>query len=159
MSAIESIQGLSGQLTQLLQNNNINNIQDEKQVSGFARGLFDVAQSGSALGTSFTQSLLDASKSAKIDASGLPQVAPSNFVINRSANTPSVGDVVEGFINSVNEKGQASKIEATKIFTGESDNLHQAIIAGQEANVAFTLMVEVRNQLVDSFKELMRMQV
>jgi len=33
------------------------------------------------------------------------------------------------------------------------------MIAVQEANVAFSLMVEVRNKLVDSYQELMRMSV
>ena len=40
-----------------------------------------------------------------------------------------------------------------------STNLHQAMISMQEASVAFTLMVEVRNKLVESYQELMRMQV
>ena len=38
-------------------------------------------------------------------------------------------------------------------------NLHQAVIAGQESSVAFTLMVELRNKLVESYQELMRAQV
>jgi flagellar hook-basal body complex protein FliE len=33
------------------------------------------------------------------------------------------------------------------------------VIAMQEASVAFTMMVEVRNKLVESYQELMRMQV
>ena len=35
----------------------------------------------------------------------------------------------------------------------------QSVIAMQEAGVAFQLMVEVRNKLVDSYQELMRMPV
>ena len=41
---------------------------------------------------------------------------------------------------------------------GDSDQLHQSVIAMQEASVALSLMVEVRNKLVDSYQELMRMQ-
>ncbi len=33
------------------------------------------------------------------------------------------------------------------------------MISMQEANVSFQLMVEVRNKLLDSYQELMRMQV
>ena len=44
-------------------------------------------------------------------------------------------------------------------MTGESTNLHQAVIAGQESSVALTLMVELRNKLVESYQELMRAQV
>lgn len=37
--------------------------------------------------------------------------------------------------------------------------LHQAVIAMEESSVAFQLMVEVRNKLLESYQELMRMQV
>ena len=52
-----------------------------------------------------------------------------------------------------------SDVERQKVLTGEANNLHQATIAAQEASVAFSLMVEVRNKLVESYQELMRMQV
>ena len=44
-------------------------------------------------------------------------------------------------------------------LTGDSPQLHQSVIAMQEAGVAFQLMVEVRNKLVESYQELMRMPV
>lgn len=62
-------------------------------------------------------------------------------------------------VAEVDGKMRAAGIEQTKVLTGESTNLHQAMIAMQEANVAFTLMVEVRNKLVESYQEVMRMQV
>jgi len=45
------------------------------------------------------------------------------------------------------------------VLLGDSDQLHTSVIAMQEASVAFTMMVEVRNKLVESYQELMRMQV
>jgi flagellar hook-basal body complex protein FliE len=48
---------------------------------------------------------------------------------------------------------------ARDIMLGKSDNIHQAMISMQEAGVAFNLLVEVRNKLVESYKELTRMQV
>mgnify|MGYP000897896470 CR=1 FL=1 len=46
-----------------------------------------------------------------------------------------------------------------KVLTGEVDSLHQSMIAMQEAGVAFSLMVEVRNKLMESYQQVMRMQV
>jgi flagellar hook-basal body complex protein FliE len=43
--------------------------------------------------------------------------------------------------------------------SGQNVSLHQAVIAMEEANVSFQLMIEVRNKLLDSYQELMRMQV
>jgi flagellar hook-basal body complex protein FliE len=45
------------------------------------------------------------------------------------------------------------------VLVGDQGQLHQSVIAMQEASVAFSLMVEVRNKLVDSYQEIMRMPV
>jgi flagellar hook-basal body complex protein FliE len=42
---------------------------------------------------------------------------------------------------------------------GDNPNLHQSVIAMQEASLSFSLMVEVRNKVVESYQELMRMPV
>ena len=68
-------------------------------------------------------------------------------------------NLLERAVGVVNDKLQSADAEKTKVITGETTNLHQAVIAMQEAGVAFSLMVEVRNKLVESYQELMRMQV
>ena len=50
-------------------------------------------------------------------------------------------------------------MQTTQVLMGDSGQLHQSVIAMQEASVAFSLMVQVRNKLVESYQELMRMQV
>ena len=42
---------------------------------------------------------------------------------------------------------------------GQNVPLHQAVISMEEANVSFQLMVEVRNRLLESYQEIMRMQI
>jgi len=59
----------------------------------------------------------------------------------------------------VDGKMKVSAAEKNKVLTGEATNLHQAVVAGQESSVAFSLMVELRNKLVESYQELMRAQV
>jgi flagellar hook-basal body complex protein FliE len=43
--------------------------------------------------------------------------------------------------------------------SGQTTSLHQAVISMEEANISFQLMVEVRNKLLESYQELMRMQI
>jgi flagellar hook-basal body complex protein FliE len=43
--------------------------------------------------------------------------------------------------------------------SGANVPLHQAVISMEEANVSFQLMVEVRNRLLESYQEIMRMQI
>ena len=45
------------------------------------------------------------------------------------------------------------------LLSGKNVSLHQAMISMEEASVSFQMMVEVRNKLLDSYQELMRMQV
>ncbi|MBL9216000.1 MAG: flagellar hook-basal body complex protein FliE [Opitutaceae bacterium] len=69
------------------------------------------------------------------------------------------GSMLEGLVSTVGTK-EAQAAELTRsVLLGDSNQLHQSVIAMQEASVAFSLMVEVRNKLVDSYQELMRMQV
>ena len=62
-------------------------------------------------------------------------------------------------VGEVEGKMRTAEVEKQKVLTGETNNLHQATIASSEAGIAFSLMVEVRNKLVESYQEIMRMQV
>ena len=46
-----------------------------------------------------------------------------------------------------------------RLVTGEVADVHQVMIAGEEASVAFELMMEIRNKLLEAYQEIMRMQV
>lgn len=78
------------------------------------------------------------------------------------APTPS-GDsfssVLGQFVQDVNAKQVASADAVNRLQAGGDISLHQAVIAMEEANVSFQLMVEVRNKLLESYQELMRLNV
>lgn len=69
------------------------------------------------------------------------------------------GSMLEGLVNTVNTKEAAADAMTNKVMLGETGSLHKSVIAMQEASVALSLMVTVRNKLVESYQELMRMQV
>ena len=71
----------------------------------------------------------------------------------------SFGNVLGQFISDVNTKQNAASDAVNGLQSGQNVPLHQAVIAMEEANVSFQLMVEVRNKLLDSYQELMRMQI
>lgn len=76
-----------------------------------------------------------------------------------ATGAPTFGEMVENLVKSVDAKQKVAKAEGMRLMSGESDNLHQAMIASQEAGVAFSMMVEMRNKVVEAYKELSRMQV
>lgn len=69
------------------------------------------------------------------------------------------GSMLEGLVNTVNAKQATADAVTNDVMLGQSGSLHQSVIAMQEASVALSLMVQVRNKLVESYQELMRMNV
>ena len=75
------------------------------------------------------------------------------------APTESFGNVLGRLVHDVNDKQAAAGDAVRGLLGGQKVSLHQAMIAMEEASVSFQLMVEVRNKLLESFQELMRMQI
>jgi flagellar hook-basal body complex protein FliE len=69
------------------------------------------------------------------------------------------GEMLDHLVSAVNTKQEQAQAITREVLLGDSDQLHQSVIAMQEASVALSLMVQVRNKLVDSYQELMRMPV
>lgn len=63
------------------------------------------------------------------------------------------------FVREVNDKQNHAASSVSGLLAGDGVTLHQAMVSMVEANVSFQLMVEVRNKLLESYQELMRMQV
>jgi len=62
-------------------------------------------------------------------------------------------------VADVNGKQISAANAVNNLQAGGDVSLHQAVIAMEEANVSFQLMVEVRNKLLDAYQEIMKMQV
>jgi flagellar hook-basal body complex protein FliE len=68
-------------------------------------------------------------------------------------------NILGRMVEEVNARQGAANDAVAALQSGQSVSLHQAVIAMEEANISFQLMVEVRNKLLESYQELMRMQV
>lgn len=93
----------------------------------------------------------------RIDAP-LPKVGLLPDGLRTAAPADGFGQMLDGLVATVAAKQNNAQAVTQKVLLGETDQLHQGVIAMQEASVAFSLMVEVRNKLVESYQELMRMQ-
>jgi flagellar hook-basal body complex protein FliE len=71
----------------------------------------------------------------------------------------SFSTVLGQMVGDVTAKQSAASDAVSGLLSGQNVPLHQAVIAMEEASVSFQLMVEVRNKLLESYQELMRMQV
>ena len=71
-----------------------------------------------------------------------------------------------GFLGSLKEAiAQVNEVQldasqaVDKFVSGESDNVHQMMMALQKADVSFQLMMQVRNKLVAAYEDIQRMQM
>jgi flagellar hook-basal body complex protein FliE len=96
---------------------------------------------------------------AELTGVGGPNAAPLPPGGTAAVPTDSFSAMLDNLVGTVNAKEVAATQQTTSVLMGDSGALHQSMIAMQESGVAFSLMVQVRNKLVDSYQELMRMQV
>ena len=102
-----------------------------------------------------SQQINEAARTGKVEKLRGAQEAQATQAVQGA----SFGDVLNQFVSEVNDKQIASGQAVNDLLSGKEIPLHQAMIAMQEAGVAFQLMVEVRNKLLEGYQELMRMQV
>ncbi|WP_221030025.1 flagellar hook-basal body complex protein FliE [Actomonas aquatica] len=92
----------------------------------------------------------------RIDQPQAPTLRPSGPASLPGADTAaSFGKLID----AVESKQLESAAAARDVMLGRSDQIHQSVIAMQEASVSLSLMVETRNKLVEGYQELMRMPV
>jgi flagellar hook-basal body complex protein FliE len=73
---------------------------------------------------------------------------------------PGFGEIMSQAINKVNEVQQASSSMATAYERGvEGVDITDVMIASQKASVSFQAMVQVRNKLVDAYRDIMNMPI
>jgi flagellar hook-basal body complex protein FliE len=49
--------------------------------------------------------------------------------------------------------------DVTKLATGEADNVHEIVLNVAQADLMFRLVMEVRDKLISSYQDVMRMQI
>ena len=94
---------------------------------------------------------------------GLSQVGSSYSVNNapkiQGENAVSFSDVLKNALVSVSNYEKKAG-EMNQLFVkGELENLHDLTIAAQKADISFQTLMEVKNKLIDAYREITRIQV
>ncbi len=92
--------------------------------------------------------------------------AAINVLNNQSASGQSTGstdssfqDMLSTAINNLTGTTEDSMAYNDALLMGESDNLHDPMIAATEAELSISLVVQLRDKALDAYNEIMRMQV
>lgn len=108
------------------------------------------------------QSQLDIQQDGVRQAAGIESMQPG-----AAPGSASAGDKVQGFgelfqqaIGSVNDTQQQATRLATSFEQGDPQvSLAQVMVASQKASVSFQALTQVRNHLVDAYKDIMNMPI
>jgi len=78
-----------------------------------------------------------------------PQIGQNNSFAN----------TLSEFASDVNSFQKESEIMTEKLIKGEPVDLHDVMIAAEKAKTSFQLLLELRNKVLDLYREVSRLQV
>lgn len=101
-----------------------------------------------------------------LSLSNNPLYFPNQVTENKSASGNSLNNKGTSFSEIMNQKieeanslqKEADKL-TEKFLVGEPVEIHQMLIAMEKADLALRETVEIRNKLIDAYKEIERMQI
>ena len=82
--------------------------------------------------------------------------------VNAKSKTNGVGDfseVLSSSLNKVNDAQVASEKMNAAFVAGDDVQISDVMLAGEEAKISLQFAVQVRNRLIDAYKELTNMQL
>jgi len=82
---------------------------------------------------------------------------------NQNGKTKETGEdfknTLKTFLQEVNQLQNESDETTESFIKGEITDLHQVTIAVQKARLSMELLLEIRRKMMDSYQEMMRMQM
>ncbi len=95
------------------------------------------------------------------------QTTPGSLIpaeITQKKNLPkpegeSFDNTLKGFIAEVNKLQQDAGESINKLAAGEINDVHDVMVAVEKASTSFELMMQIRNKILDAYREVMRTQV
>ncbi|NLG19504.1 MAG: flagellar hook-basal body complex protein FliE [Fibrobacter sp.] len=79
--------------------------------------------------------------------------------VKQQKGGPSFKDTFQNFLSDVNAMQQKADQSIQKMAAGEITDVHQVMSSVEEANVAFNMMMEIRNKVMDAYQEIMRIRL
>ncbi len=92
----------------------------------------------------------------RVQGAGAPQ---KGLKAQPAKGTPSFKETLNGFMKEVNAMQNKADVSIQKMAAGEINDVHQVMNSVQEANLAFNMMMEIRNKVLDAYQEVMRMRL
>jgi len=79
--------------------------------------------------------------------------------VSKASNQNPFKSIFEDALNNVAQTSQKWNEEVVKLATGETDNLHDVMIASTKYTMSVELLVQLRNKALEAYNEIMHMGV
>lgn len=73
--------------------------------------------------------------------------------------TRGFGDMLKDSIDNIKQLHAEDEKNTELLATGNVDNLHKIMIDAEKADIALQLMLQTRNKAIESYQEIMRIQI
>ncbi|HOK62334.1 MAG TPA: flagellar hook-basal body complex protein FliE [Soehngenia sp.] len=94
----------------------------------------------------------------EINKVGLSSIKPVNTKTNNETETDFKA-IMNEQLNKLNNKQVEADNYVNDLISGNDVDLHQVMIATEEARLSLELAVQIRNKIVEAYKELNNMQL
>jgi flagellar hook-basal body complex protein FliE len=92
-------------------------------------------------------------------AQGSGATRQSKTAAETASPGPSFQSVLMESLNQVNRLQEEASQGVDKLVTGQTTNVAEVFSAARKADIAFSLLMEMRNKLLEAYQEVRQMQV
>jgi flagellar hook-basal body complex protein FliE len=79
--------------------------------------------------------------------------------VDTNSNNTSFSEILKNELDKVNDIQLNAEQATQDLLTGKATDVHQVLIATEEAKLSLEMAVQIRNKLVDAYQEISRMQI
>lgn len=86
---------------------------------------------------------------------------PERFskALPKKMDVPSFKDTLATFMKETDDLQSKASSSVEKFVAGEITDAHQVMAAGEDAKIAFNMLVELRNKALEAYNEIQRMRL
>lgn len=94
-----------------------------------------------------------------VNAQPAPALERQSIGSDVSAAGERFSDVIASGISNVNKSLTDGDAAIQKLHSGEAQNLHEVMLAVEQADISLRMFVQIRNRALQAYEEILRLQV
>ena len=95
-------------------------------------------------------------------SSAMPRIGPNTVRMPKAGGESGFSGAVKAagkYLSKVDDAQQSSDVSIKELLTGKNEDITSVVSAVTKADMSFKLLVGVRNQLIQAYKQTMSMQL